>query len=257
MIAHRPKGLALYNAPGSTCSQKVRLALAEKGLDWQDCRVDLRANEHLEDWYLALNPNGVVPTLVHDGRPVIESNVIIEYLEDAHPSVRLRPRDPYDQAMMRVWIYNSEEIAHPNVNTCSHNPRHAVRHKAKKHSREELEAVAARCPNPSIARRFLHRIEHGVTDEEENNAYGELDWMLDQMEAALARHPWVAGSEYSLGDIAMAPFINRIEVLKRPEMVGAARRPRLAEWWQRVQARPAFKQAFSFENPDKSDPLKR
>ena len=249
--------LKLYHYWSSVCSQKVRLCLAEKGLEFASQHINLFDFDHWSPEYVKLNPKGVVPTLVHDGRPIIESNVIIEYLEDAYPSMRLRPRDPYEQAMMRVWIYNSEEIAHPNVNTASHNPRHAVRHKAKKHTREELEAVAARCPNPSIARRFLHRIEHGVTDEEENNAYGELDWMLDQMEAALARHPWVAGSEYSLGDIAMAPFINRIEVLKRPEMVGAARRPRLAEWWQRVQARPAFKQAFSFENPDKSDPLKR
>ena len=55
----------------------------------------------------------------------------------------------------------------------------------------------------------------------------------------------------------MAPIVNRIEVLARPEMVSAARRPKLADWWQRVQARPAFKAAFSFANPDTSDPVKR
>jgi glutathione S-transferase len=249
--------LTLHHYWSSVCSQKVRLCLAEKGIEFESRHVNLFDFEHWSPEYVKLNPKGVVPALVHDGRPIIESNVILEYLEDVFPEVRLRPRDPYEQAMMRIWIYNSEEIAHHNVNTASHNPRHAVRHKAKKHTREEMEAVAARCPNPAIARRFLHRIEHGVSEKEENDAYGELDYLLDQMEAALAKHPWVAGREYSLGDIAMAPFINRIEVLKRPEMVGAARRPRLADWWQRIQARPAFKQAFAFQNPDKTDPLKR
>ena len=55
----------------------------------------------------------------------------------------------------------------------------------------------------------------------------------------------------------MAPMINRIEVLARPEMISAARRPRVADWWQRMQARPAFQQAFSFANPDTNDPVKR
>ncbi len=118
-----------------------------------------------------------------------------------------------------------------------------------------------RCCNrrwaPIIAKRFLNRIEHGVSEDEENQAYAALDYLLNQMQDALATRPWLAGKEYSLADIAMAPFINRIEVLKRPEMVQSSRRPRIADWWQRVQARPAFKQAFSFQNPDKSDPLKR
>jgi glutathione S-transferase len=249
--------LKLYHYWSSVCSQKVRLCLAEKGLDFESQHVNLFEFEHWDPAYVRLNPKGVVPTLVHDGRVIIESNVIIEYLEDQYPSVRLRPREPYEQALMRTWIYNSEEIAHANVNTASHNPRHAVRHKAKQHTREEMQAMAARCPNPVMAKRFLNRVEHGVPEEVENQAYAALDYLLNQMEDALATRSWLAGKEYSLADIAMAPFINRIEVLKRPEMVQAARRPRVADWWQRVRARPACEQAFSFQNPDRSDPLRR
>ena len=249
--------LKLYHYWSSVCSQKVRLCLAEKNLEFASQHINLFDFEHWSPDYVKLNPKGVVPTLEDDGRIVIESNVILEYLEDRFPAVRLRPQDPYEQAMMRIWIYNSEEIAHHNVNTASHNPRHAVRHKAKHHTREEMQAIAARCPNPIIARRFLQRIEHGVSEDEENQAYAALDYLLEMMEGALAGTAWLAGNRYSLADIAMAPFINRIEVLKRPEMVSAARRPRIAQWWQHVQDRPAFKQAFSFANPDKSDPLQR
>jgi glutathione S-transferase len=81
--------------------------------------------------------------------------------------------------------------------------------------------------------------------------------MLDQMERKLGDGPWLAGRAFSLADIAMAPMINRIDVLARPEMISAARRPRIANWWERIQARPAFQQAFAFKNPDASDPVKR
>jgi glutathione S-transferase len=117
--------------------------------------------------------------------------------------------------------------------------------------------LADACPNPMIGKRLRHRLEHGVSVEEEEDAYAKLGYMLDQMEGQLADGPWLAGKSYSLADIAMAPMINRIEVLPRPEMIGAEQRPKVADWWTRVQARPAFKEAFAFANPDVNDPVKR
>lgn len=249
--------LTLYHYWSSVCSQKVRMCLAEKKLAYQSRHVDLFTFEHWEPFYRKINPKGVVPALDHDGKIIIESNVLLEYLEDVFPAIALRPSGGYDKAQMRLWIFNSEEIAHSNVNTASHNPRHAVRLAQKPYTPEQLDRAAANCPNPIIMARFLHRQAHGVSDAEENQAYVALDYLLCMMEETLAASPWLAGTEYSLADIAMAPFINRIEVLKRPEMVGAAKRPRLAAWWQRIQERPAFKEAFSYANPDKSDPIKR
>ena len=55
----------------------------------------------------------------------------------------------------------------------------------------------------------------------------------------------------------MAPMVNRIEVLARPEMIAPAKRPKVADWWQRIQARPGYQTAFSFKNPDTKDPVKR
>jgi glutathione S-transferase len=249
--------LTLHNYWSSVCSQKVRLCLAEKGLEYINRHVNLFEFEHWTPGYLKLNPKAIVPALDHDGRIVIESNVIIEYLEDCFPQVRLRPEDPFARAQMRVWLFNSEELAHENVNTCSYNPRHAKRHAAKGHTPDELRKIAERCPNPVIRNRLLNRLARGVSKEEENQAYQVLDFLLDQAEAALALGPWLLGREYSLADIALVPFVNRIEVLERPEMVQASRRPRLAEWYARMQARPAYQAAFSISNPDASDPVTR
>jgi ganglioside-induced differentiation-associated protein 1 len=248
--------LKLYHYWSSVCSQKARMCLAEKGLEWQSQHVDIFKFENYEPWYSKLNPKAVVPTLDHDGRILIESNVILEYLEDHFPQVKLRPDDLYERAQMRLWLYNSEESAHWNVNTCSHNLRHAKRMDAR-YSRDEQMAAAERCPNPMIALRLKRRLEVGVSVDEEEEAYAKLDYMLDQMELKLSDGPWLAGRAFSLADIAMAPMINRIDVLARPEMISAARRPRIAHWRERIQARPAFQQAFSFKNPDASDPVKR
>ena len=209
--------LTLHNYWSSVCSQKVRLCLAEKGLEFENRHVNLFEFDHWRPEYLKINPKAVVPALEHDGRFVVESNVILEYLEDVFPQMRLRPEDLYVKAQMRVWLFNSEDIAHENVNTCSYNPRHAARHRAKGHTREDLRTMAERCPNPVIRNRLIHRADHGVSEDEERNAYQALDFLLDQMEQTLARGPWITGSEYTLADVAMAPFINRIEVLKRPD----------------------------------------
>lgn len=249
--------LTLYHYWSSVCSQKVRLCLAEKQLKFASRHIDLFTFEHWEPFYRNINPKGVVPALDHDGKIIIESNVILEYLEDLFPEISLRPDDGYAASQMRLWLFNSEEIAHSNVNTASHNPRHAVRLAKKPYTKEQLDEAVAKCLNPIIAARFLHRQKHGVSEVEEEQAYGALDYLLGMMEITLSNGSWLAGRDYSLADIAMAPFINRIEVLKRPEMVGAARRPCVADWWQRIQARPAFAEAFSFANPDKSDPIKR
>jgi glutathione S-transferase len=249
--------LKLYHYWSSVCSQKVRTCLAEKRLEWQSHHVDLFKFENYEPWYTKLNPKAVVPTLDHDRQILIESNVILEYLDDSFPDVPLRPADMYARSQMRLWIYNSEELAHWNVNTCSHNLRHAKRLKQKGLSHEDMLKAADQCPNPMIGLRLRRRLEVGVSEAEENEAYAKLDYLLDQMERKLGDGPWLAGASYSLADIAMAPMINRIEVLARPEMIAASRRPRVADWWQRMQARPAFREAFSFANPDTNDPVKR
>jgi glutathione S-transferase len=83
--------LELYHNIISTCSQKVRLCFAEKGLTYVDRHFEFRDGGHLSPEYLKLNPNGVVPTLVHDGNPVIDSSVIVEYLDEAFPETSLTP----------------------------------------------------------------------------------------------------------------------------------------------------------------------
>ena len=103
--------LTLYHAAHSTCSQKVRMVLHEKGLAFDEVQIDLAKKEQLKPEYLALNPNGVVPTLVDDGTPIIESSVICEYLDEKHPDNPLLPHDLVERARTRAWMHYIEEVA--------------------------------------------------------------------------------------------------------------------------------------------------
>lgn len=103
--------LTLYHAHHSTCSQKVRLVLHEKGLQFESITLDLAKKDQLKPEYLAINPNGVVPTLVDDGVPIIESSVICEYLDEKYPQNSMTPSDIIERARMRAWMHYIEEVA--------------------------------------------------------------------------------------------------------------------------------------------------
>src|SRR2546425_8449547 len=95
--------ITLYDSPGSPCARRVRAVLLEKGLAWITRLVDLTRMEQKRPEYLALNPNGVVPTLVHGDRVLYESNVITGYLDDVFPHPPLYPRDPWARAQAKIW----------------------------------------------------------------------------------------------------------------------------------------------------------
>src|SRR5271170_5600448 len=87
------KGLHLYHAAASNCAMRVRIVLEEKGLPWESHLLSFEKNETHTPEYFGINPNGQVPTLVHDGVVIIESNDIIEYLEEKFPARPLLPPD--------------------------------------------------------------------------------------------------------------------------------------------------------------------
>src|SRR4051794_12882738 len=106
---HRASGavsspmMILHHGWRSSASRRVRLCLEEKGLTYESHVVDMARLEHHSPEYLKINPNGVIPTLIHDGRPLHESGTICEYLDEAFPDPPLRPNAPYERALMRNW----------------------------------------------------------------------------------------------------------------------------------------------------------
>ena len=245
--------LKLYHFWSSTCSRKVRLTLAEKGIKWVSHHIDIVSKlENLELNYIKINPNGVVPALEHDGKIIIESNVIIEYLEDVFRENPLRPKNNYQRALMRLWLDLAETKIHKNVNIISYNKRHVPRANQLFSKHEQLSNIER---FPGIEKRAVmrNRFENGVSDADEKLAAECLGEAMDQLEKTLSDNKWLAGADFSLADIAIAPFIERFEANGIETLVDWTTRPEAGDWWKRVQGRSSFKEAYSFQDPNKKE----
>ena len=111
--------LTLYDSTTSVCAIKIRLALHEKRVPFQSYNIDLRSGDQFDPDYLKLNPNAVVPTLVDDGYVIIESSVILNYVDDIHPIPSLVPVI-HDRAQMRLWMKRIDEVVHPANGNLTH-----------------------------------------------------------------------------------------------------------------------------------------
>jgi glutathione S-transferase len=233
--------LTLYNAAHSTCSQKVRICLAEKALPFEDIRLDLgKAKDHLKPEYLKINPNGVVPTLVDDGQIVTDSSVICEYLDEKYPQVRLTPDDLVERARMRAWMRFLEEVPTAAVRVPSFNMGFLPRYDGM--DRATFEGVEADVR--PIRKHFYHRMgPNGFKKEDVQASVEQIANTCARMNAALETGPWLLGAQYTLADIIVTPLIDRMADLGM-DHIWAEKSPRVAEWYERMQARPAFQQTF-------------
>ena len=242
--------LKLYHFWSSTCSRKVRIALAEKDINWESCHIDIVTRlEHLEPPYLKINPNGVVPTLDHDGKVIIESNIIIEYIDDTFPGPALTPDDTFQRAVMRLWLGIAETKVHKNVNVVSYNKRHVPR-MDKLFSKEQQREILMGLPEAEKRAVMLKRLDYGVSEEDEIFAIQQLNDVMDKIERALSETKWLAGDSFSLADIAIAPFVDRFQANGMSSLINWVLRPRTGNWWQRVQSRKSYQTVYSFKDPN-------
>jgi glutathione S-transferase len=233
--------LKLYNAPHSTCSQKVRICLHEKGLPFEDIRLDLgKGKDQLKPEYLKLNPNGVVPTLVDDGNVIIDSSVICEYLDEKHPAPRLSPGDVVGRAKMRAWMRYLEEVPTAAVRVPSFNMGFLPRFAGLDEERFRAEQSDIR----PIRKHFYRRMgTKGFKRADVEAALEQIASTCARMEAALADGPWLMGAQYTLADIVVTPSIDRMADLGYSG-IWNAKYPCVTAWYARMQARPAFQQAY-------------
>ncbi len=232
--------LVLHHAWRSSASRRVRLCLEEKGLAYEGHVIDLAKMEHHSPEYLKINPNGVIPALIHDGRPLYESGTICEYLDEVFPEPPLRPDNAYDRAMMRNWIRHVDERIH---NLIIFNWRHDLQKVAEKWTDAELEAHLKKIPSKERQEAWRRVARRPYTDEERAGARAKLVELLDRMESTLGQTAWLAGERYTIADIAVVPFVKRIEEEIAPDQMTSAIHPRVAQWWAAIQARPAFARA--------------
>ena len=231
----------LYNAPQSTCSQRVRFVLNAKKISFAEIKLDLLAGDQLKPDYLALNPNGVVPTLDHDGAIVIDSSVIIEYLDEVVPTPEIfTPRDPVTRARMRALMRFIDEMPAAAVRVPTFNLAFLPRFAAM--SEEEFLAFAESKP---LRKEFMLTMgRKGFPQKEMDAATQRLRRTYERMDSEIEKSggPWLLGEELSLADIALMPAIVRMADLGQETAWQDL--PRVERWYDAIRAHPAFRPTY-------------
>jgi len=231
----------LYNAPQSTCSQRVRFVLNAKKISFAEIKLDLLAGDQLKPDYLALNPNGVVPTLDHDGAIVIDSSVIIEYLDEVVPTPeRFTPRDPVMRARMRALMRFIDEMPAAAVRVPTFNLAFLPRFAAM--SEEKFLAFVESKP---LRKEFMLTMgRKGFPQKEMDAATQRLRRTYERMDSEIEKSggPWLLGKGISLADIALMPAIVRMADLGQETAWQDL--PRVQHWYDVIRAHPAFRPTY-------------
>lgn len=232
--------LTLYHSAYSTCSQKVRLTLAEKGLKYTSNELSFAKQEQLDPDYLRINPNGVVPTLVDGDDIITDSSVIVEYLEEAYPTPALSPSDTVARANMRVWLRFMEEVPTKAVRIPSFQRVFLPTLRLIK----RRSGFAKDTDQRTLRKGFYGKMNkgQGFSDPEIEESNHHLRMTVERIEKALADGPWVLGNQLTLVDLTLAPLMDRMLDLGCLEFFEDA--PKTLDWMARLQARPSYDQAF-------------
>ena len=242
--------ITYYHAEPLANSLKSMAPLFEKGLAFESVYVNLHKFEQHAPWFTAINPEGQVPVLNHDGVIVTHTTVINEYLEDAFPDApALRPNTPEGNARMRYWNKFVDE--HVMNHVSMHGWHRMVGVIARGIAGDDFETLMANIPLPDQRRKWA-AARSGFSDEQLALATEKITYALAKVEAQLGETMWLAGEMYTLADINFYAHCGMMVERMFPDLAVAANYPRLIAWRDRVTARPAMAEALAM--PDHTAP---
>ncbi|HXQ20831.1 MAG TPA: glutathione S-transferase family protein [Candidatus Acidoferrales bacterium] len=231
------QAITLYDFEGSPCARRVRIVLLEKGLRWTTRSVDLTKMEQKHPDYLKLNPNGVVPTLMHGDRVIYESNVITEYLDDVFPTPPLYPADPWERAQAKMWQAFELAMAkeyRPLMYLRVIGPIDRMRPK------NEVMAEVQRSTNDAAHIDWVSRVYDGTAVSEHEAALlaTQLYQRLDHLEQALQEGDFLVGDRFTIADLSVFPRVAMYSIVQLP--IEPDRYPKVCGWLERVGGRPSL-----------------
>lgn len=238
----------LYHFWSSVCSVRCRMALEEKGVAWTSKYIDLFKLDQLQPNYLKINPDGVVPTLVHNGEPIRESTIINEYIDAAFPGPPLTPSDPLKAARMKEFIRKCESGFDAIVKLTM--VKYILPKLRNRWSQEELLNYAARRPTRYYRDVHSRAVRNEIPESELLAAQATIDELLDWLEKILTPGHWIVGEQFTLADIAMGPYMFRLSALGADRFWSERHRHKVDNWYRRLSARPAYGKAVSWPDED-------
>ncbi len=259
MVIPHEQELELYHYKESLCSQKARVGMEEKQLPYKSNHImicDIAAEcENLDDEYLRVNPKGIVPTLVHNGKPVYDAHRIVKYVDEQYPGSgqKLWPDDKDLAAEADYWFSEGmlDETAPYGSTFGMAIPAlsHAILRRTLE--RQPLDLVVEKFKRHPIERRgknftALRKGQSSVTAEGLAMLLEKLCQGLIRLDRQLEKSggPWLLG-DFTLPDITMMACSHRLEDVRLDDMLQESLVPRLAGYWERLQGRPSYRKAIT------------
>jgi len=208
--------MKLYDADFAPSPRRVRIFLAEKGIEVPTVKVDLRNREQLDEQFRKVNPWCTVPALeLDDGTRLSEIPAICLYFEQLHPEPPLMGTDAKDRALVLMWDRHMEQDGGAAAAEAFRNSHPAFKDRALTGPHDVAQI-------PELAERGRKR-------------YG---WFLESLDRRLARSEFVAGGRYTLADITALATIDFARAVKTGDIDGHAN---VQRWYDKVSSRPSAK----------------
>ncbi|MCP4006559.1 MAG: glutathione S-transferase family protein [bacterium] len=245
--ASTPRTVALYHSGPSICSQKVRLTLAAKGVQWEDREINMFIDENLEPSYMRINPRGVVPTLIDGECTVFDSGAIMRYIDRNLPGPQLEPEDDGLKSVMNQWLEAQDQF--PIRGLTYGNAKGLMGKLARSKQPARIDKLKQlRDDNPDLKEDYeakLRDTEQWIEEQSDKVIIGKItahmETLLDGLEQQLKGNQWIVGDQYTLADIAWTTILARIDFVGLDKrMWGDGRRPGVKAYLERLKGVRGF-----------------
>jgi glutathione S-transferase len=244
------RGVHLLNFSGSSCSQKTRIFLNLKGIDWTSHPVDLIKEENFKPWFLGINPRGLVPVLVHDGEVHIESNDILAYLEEQFPTPALIPEGLQKDILNAL---RDEDDLHLDIRNIT--MRYVIPSFMAAKKPASLDSLAGDSgtvegepdPHKKIEFDYWNNFaRQGITDEQIQISADKFRRVYEEFDARLKDAPYLMGQDITLLDIAWFIYTYRLKLAGYPF---SRLHQNVARWFSGLLKQPEFSREVAMPLP--------
>jgi glutathione S-transferase len=242
VYASTARTVALYHSGPSICSQKVRLTLAAKGVQWENREINMFIDENLEPSYMRINPRGVVPTLIDGEYTVFDSGAIMRYIDQNFPGPKLEPEDDGLKSVMNQWLEAQDQF--PIRGLTYGNAKGLMGNLARSKQPARIDKLKRlRDENPDLKEDYeakLRDTEQWIEEQSDKVIIGKItahmETLLDGLEQQLKGNQWIVGDQYTLADIAWTTILARIDFVGLDKrMWGDGKRPAVKAYLERLK----------------------
>ena len=232
------KGIHLFHFTFSACSMKTRIFMGLKNIDYTGHHINLQKKENFSPYFQGVTPRSLVPVLVDDGEVHIESNDILEYLDNKFPAKRLIPSDKQEEINKMMIQENELHLDIRNITFKFLVPKFLNNVKIQEKSVSKATLHGTNDSEDDANREFWKNYKKkGIADEVATKSLFNFKLHLDEIDEKLSHHTYILGNELTLPDIAWFIYVSRLKAARYPIHI---LHPNVNDWFESLSKKEVF-----------------